>query len=64
MIRQPGKLNAGGKVTYGFGLELGDYHGSPMIHHGGGWAGYRSYVIYIPEKRFGVAVLSNAGNRW
>jgi hypothetical protein len=59
---QPGKLNSGAKVTYGFGVELGDYHGSPMISHGGGWAGYRSFVIHIPEKRFGVAVLSNAGN--
>src|SRR4029077_1667672 len=27
-----------------------------------GWAGYRSFVIHIPEKRFSVAVLSNAGN--
>jgi CubicO group peptidase (beta-lactamase class C family) len=62
LMRQPGKLNGGAPVTYGFGLDLGDYHGSLMISHGGGWAGYRSFVIYIPEKRFGVAVLSNAAN--
>ncbi len=62
MMRQPGKLKGGDVVNYGFGLDLGKYHGSPMIRHGGSWAGYRSFVIYIPEKRFGVAVLSNTGN--
>jgi CubicO group peptidase (beta-lactamase class C family) len=62
MMRQPGKLNGGAKVDYGFGLALGDYHGSPMISHGGGWAAYRSFVMCVPEKRFAVAILSNAGN--
>jgi len=69
MMRQPGKLNGGEVVRYGFGLDLGQFgldlgkrYGSPVISHGGGWAGYRSFVIYIPEKRFGVAILSNAGN--
>jgi CubicO group peptidase (beta-lactamase class C family) len=62
MMRQPWKLNGGGKVDYGFGLALGYYHGSPTISHGGGWAAYRSFVMLVPEKRFAVAVLSNAGN--
>jgi CubicO group peptidase (beta-lactamase class C family) len=68
MMRQPGKLKGGAVVRYGFGLDLGfgpdsgKFHGSPMIRHGGSWAGYRSFVIYIPEKRFGVAVLSNTGD--
>jgi hypothetical protein len=62
MMRTPGKLNSGAAVDYGFGLELGDYHGSPMLHHGGGWAGYRSVVMWIPEKRFALAILANAAN--
>jgi hypothetical protein len=69
MMRQPGKLNGGEGVRYGFGLDLGQFglelgrrYGSPVISHGGGWAGYRSFVIYIPAKRFGVAILSNVGN--
>jgi hypothetical protein len=33
-----------------------------MIRHTGGWAGYRSVVMRVPEKRFGVAILSNAAN--
>jgi|SRR5208283_3758501 len=62
MMHQPGKLNGGAKVDYGFGVGLGDYHGSPMISHTGAWAAYRSVVMRIPEKRFAVAILSNAGN--
>jgi CubicO group peptidase (beta-lactamase class C family) len=62
MMRQRGKLNGGAKVDYGFGVVLGDYHGSPMISHGGSWAGYRSFMMRVPEKRFAVAILSNAGN--
>ena len=59
MMQQPGKLNNGAKVDYGFGLVLGQYHGMRMISHGGSWAGYRSAVLCIPEKRFAVAILSN-----
>jgi CubicO group peptidase (beta-lactamase class C family) len=59
MMHQPGKLNSGANVDYGFGLALDDYHGSPMLHHGGSWAGYRSFVMLIPERRFAVAVLAN-----
>ncbi len=62
MIREPGKLTSGMKVNYGFGLVLGDYQGSPMFNHGGSWAGYRSFVMWIPEKRFAVAILSNAAD--
>jgi CubicO group peptidase (beta-lactamase class C family) len=62
LMRQPGKLNNGKKVDYGFGVGLDDYHGSPMISHGGSWAGYRSDVLWIPEERFAVAILGNTSN--
>ena len=62
LMRQPGKLNSGTKVDYGFGVSLGDYHGSPMISHGGSWAGYRSDMLWLPGKRFGVAILANTSN--
>src|SRR6185503_5373778 len=61
LMHRPGKLNKGGKLD-GFGLFENDYHGHKMFEHGGGWAGYRSFTIVIPEKRFAVAVLANAGN--
>jgi CubicO group peptidase (beta-lactamase class C family) len=59
---EPGKLNNGKKIDYGFGVVLGNYHGDRAISHGGGWAGYRSVVVHIPEKNFGVAILGNAGD--
>ncbi|HMJ64644.1 MAG TPA: serine hydrolase domain-containing protein, partial [Candidatus Binatia bacterium] len=61
---EPGKLNGGKKLdfNYGFGVVLGDYHGARMISHGGAWAGYRSFVLHIPEKQFGVAILSNTSD--
>jgi hypothetical protein len=59
---QPGKLNGGKKIDYGFGVVLGDYHGARTISHGGAWAGYRSFVLHIPEKQFGVAILSNTSD--
>ena len=62
LMQQPGKLNSGSRVDYGFGIGLGQYHGSSTITHGGGWAGYRSFVLWIPEKRFGVAVLGTIGS--
>jgi CubicO group peptidase (beta-lactamase class C family) len=59
---QPGKLNGGKKIDYGFGVGLGDYYGDRAITHGGAWAGYRSFVFHIPEKHFGVAILSNTSD--
>jgi CubicO group peptidase (beta-lactamase class C family) len=59
---EAGKLNNGKEVDYGFGIGLGKYHGAKKFSHTGGWAGYRSIVMIIPEKEFAIAILSNAGN--
>jgi CubicO group peptidase (beta-lactamase class C family) len=61
-MSQPGKLNDGDRIDYGFGVVLGNYHGSRSISHSGSWAGYRSCVLHIPEKNLGVAILANAGD--
>ena len=61
-MREPGKLNNGKNVDYGFGVGLGQYHGSKKISHTGSWAGYRSIVMFVPEKDFAVAILANAAN--
>jgi CubicO group peptidase (beta-lactamase class C family) len=62
MILQPGNLNNGRKVDYGFGLGLKQNRGVKMVSHTGSWAGYRSVVLRIPEKRFAVAILANTAN--
>jgi CubicO group peptidase (beta-lactamase class C family) len=59
-MHQPGQLNSGKRVDYGFGVALGEYRGTKLVIHTGGWAGYRSAVVRLPEKKLGIAVLSNA----
>ncbi|MGB6103873.1 MAG: serine hydrolase domain-containing protein [Pusillimonas sp.] len=44
---------------YQFGLEAIKLEHENAWAHGGGWAGYRSFMAYAPESRRGVAVLCN-----
>ena len=62
LMQQPGKLNSGGKVDYAFGIALGRHRGMASVSHSGSWAGYRSYTIWVPEKRFAAAILANTSN--
>jgi CubicO group peptidase (beta-lactamase class C family) len=60
-MQEPGVLNSGKKVDYGFGLFLGEYRGKRVLSHVGAW-GYRSYFYYYSGEKLGVVVLSNNGN--
>ena len=62
LMQQPGKLNSGEKMGYAFGLVLGKHQGMTTVSHGGSWAGYRSSMIWVPEKRFAAAILANTSN--
>jgi CubicO group peptidase (beta-lactamase class C family) len=57
----PGTLDDGRALAYAKGLMLETYRGLRMVHHGGGWAGYRAELIRFPEQRFSVACLCNGG---
>ncbi|HEX2945715.1 MAG TPA: serine hydrolase [Clostridia bacterium] len=59
ITREKGSLNNGKEVQYGFGLFVGQYKGVNIIEHGGECGGYRSAVSFSPDKRFGIALLSN-----
>jgi CubicO group peptidase (beta-lactamase class C family) len=61
MYRQ-GALNSGKPITYAFGLDIGAYRGLRRVAHSGGDAGYRSYILWFPDEKFGVTVLSNLGS--
>jgi CubicO group peptidase (beta-lactamase class C family) len=52
-------LSDGTKIDYGLGVALGTYRGLRTVSHGGGDAGYRSFVLWFPEEQLGVAVVSN-----
>ena len=52
-----------GMESYGLGWFHGRLHDEPVIHHAGGFSGFRTQVSFMPQKRVGVAVLTNASSR-
>ena len=62
MLRQawsPSILASGKQTSYGFGWELGEWHGMKTVRHGGGTIGFRTYILRILDKQFTVIVLAN-----
>ena len=62
LTRTRAPLNDGSPNQYAFGILHGEWRGVPFLSHSGSWAGFVSFLAYIPEKRFGVVVLANAPN--
>jgi len=48
-----------GDVHYGFGFEVASYRGERCLAHGGGWSGYTCDLRMLPDRGFGVVVLTN-----
>ncbi|HEY0159579.1 MAG TPA: serine hydrolase domain-containing protein [Thermoanaerobaculia bacterium] len=46
---------------YGFGWYHSDYEGTLLMHHFGGYEGWRTHVSFMPAQRHGVAALVNTG---
>lgn len=44
---------------YGLGWRIFDYNGEKLVFHGGAVQGYRAVIAFLPERGFGIAVLSN-----
>jgi CubicO group peptidase (beta-lactamase class C family) len=61
MVERPGTLKNGKTIEYGFGLNVGTFHGLNLISHGGSFVGYRSYYMRFPDQRFSIVVLANQG---
>jgi len=53
------KITPDGKVSYGFGWFLQDWHGLKVVQHGGNIDGFNSMVAMIPEKKLGFVLLTN-----
>jgi CubicO group peptidase (beta-lactamase class C family) len=58
----PAKLNNGSLTDYGFGWSIENRNGLRIVTHGGGWAGFRTFIMRVPSKQFSVVVLSNLGS--
>jgi CubicO group peptidase (beta-lactamase class C family) len=61
-MHEQGILSNGKKISYAFGLVIGEYKGLKTVSHSGGDAGYRSHVVRFPEQEFAIIVLSNLGS--
>lgn len=59
---EPGRLADGSPQDYAGGLSLGEYRGLRTVSHGGGFVGFRTYSLRLPDFRFAVFVLCNAAN--
>lgn len=44
---------------YGYGVQVGDWRGVPVIEHGGSRSGYGSVMRMFPAQKAGVIVLAN-----
>ena len=58
-MAQPSLLNSGESIPYGLGLETKLYRGVKVEFHGGGDAGFRAYLLRVPEYQFTVAITGN-----
>lgn len=50
-----------GDGEYGLGWQIGRYKNEKVVYHHGGYVGYQSHISFMPERRIGVAVLTNDG---
>jgi CubicO group peptidase (beta-lactamase class C family) len=55
----PGRLNDGRTLFYAAGLFITEHDGLREISHSGATAGYRSWLVYYPDRQLSVALLCN-----
>jgi CubicO group peptidase (beta-lactamase class C family) len=58
-LQEQAVLTTGETIPYALGISVGKYRGERVLRHGGGDAGYRSFVAWYPGRALGVAVVSN-----
>jgi len=47
---------------YGIGWRVLDYNDLRVVHHGGGVRGFRSEMVFVPERNIGMVLLFNAAS--
>ena len=53
------QIRIGGGIDYGLGWVLREWHGQPVIEHGGNVDGFASQVALLPESDLGFVLLTN-----
>ena len=46
-------------LFYGYGIMIQEYRGLDLRQHGGNIDGFSAYLLWVPERRFVVAMLAN-----
>jgi hypothetical protein len=59
LINEPVKLNSGRRYPYGFGWSVDTLNGSPQLHHGGSWQGFKTYISRYLGEDLTIIVLAN-----
>lgn len=49
-----------GLTTYALGWEMGSYRGETQIYHGGAVPGFGTLMLYMPGRKWGIAMMGNA----
>jgi beta-lactamase class C len=67
LVKTPGErrrlrkfLERLGEADYGYGWRSYDYAGHRIVGHRGGVSGYRSLILFDPERKGGVVALWNS----
>jgi CubicO group peptidase (beta-lactamase class C family) len=47
------------QMSYGLAWVISDYRGLRVLAHGGAIDGFRTQITFVPQKKFGIAVVSN-----
>jgi D-alanyl-D-alanine carboxypeptidase len=50
------------KYGYGLGFSLMEIYGVPVVWHSGGIAGFNAIMMYLPQSKTKIVLLSNTEN--
>ena len=56
----PAKLNDGTRKAYGFGWHTDEIHHRRILHHGGAWQGFKSFIIRFPDDKLTIIFFANS----
>src|SRR5579872_5740163 len=56
------RLTGGSEIAYGLGWFVTQYHGSPLVLHGGTTNGFSGTNMLFPQQHVAVVVLTNLGS--
>jgi CubicO group peptidase (beta-lactamase class C family) len=55
----PVRLSDGRTKPYGLGWHTDVMHGSRVVHHGGAWQGFKSYIVRLPDDKLTIVFFTN-----